>query len=126
MASLTIPDPGRWTEAVLKLTKLTRDGRIVWTKKSLAPKEQMPSYLQQPEVFEAKYDNQNLRLSRSGSILPIIIQKGGAGYTLEIIDARGEPIGTFPTVDAIADLFQAVQYYQAGVGGFIDRLLSQP
>ena len=125
MASLMTPDPGRWTQAVLKLTKLTREGSITWNKRSLTHKDQATPYLQ-AEVFEAKYDNQNLRLSRSPSILPIIIQKGGAGYTLEIVDAHGEPIWTFPNVDALADLFQAVQYYQAGVGGFIDRLLSKP
>lgn len=123
MANLVQPDPSdRWTQAVLKLTKLTRDGKITWAKVATPVKTTEA----EAEAFQASYDNQRLLLRRSVSPLALIIgfEKGAHIYSLEIIDQHGGALWTFPRVQALADLYQAVAYYQAGVGAFIDRLLA--
>ncbi len=130
--------PDRWTQAVLKLTKLTRDGRIKWQR--VPPADQKPGVSPPPfggdeEAFVTQHEGQRLRLRRVSNIFAALFliqskgsQKAGAaqGYVLEIIDDQGRTVWTFPTVEALADLYQTVRYYQAGIGTFIDRLLEEP
>ena len=118
----------RWTEAVLKLTKLTREGRITWTRGTPPPKktgEVSLSFFSE-EVFVAEYDNQRLRFRRRVNTFNVIVSTSGHSYVLEIVDEKGETIWAFPTVEALADLYQAISYHQAGIGKFVDRLLSEP
>ncbi len=124
-------DPGRWTQAILKLVKLTREGRITWTRGQPRPRIGIiDSMTAAPEdVYEAQHDSQRLRFRRW-------VGRGGLGllafagpsyqYALELIDAAGETIWTFPSVSDLADLYQAIRFYEAGVGPYIDRLLAEP
>src|SRR5205807_10434996 len=117
----------RWTEAVLKLTKLTREGRITWTRSVPPPRKPTDfsiSFVTE-ETFVAEYDNQRLRFRRRFNSLNVLMTTQGGAYTyaLEIVDEKGETIWTFPTVEALADLYQAISYHQAGIGKFVDRLL---
>lgn len=123
-------DPGRWTQAILKLVKLTREGRISWTRGQPRPRLGIIDAMTAgPEdVYEAQHDTQRLRFRRfvpaRASILgfPTSIYK----YELEMVDPAGETIWTFPSVSDLGDLYQAIRFYEAGVGPYIDRLLAEP
>jgi len=82
------------------------------------------------DLYEAQHDGQRLRFRRWIDNRP---QRGLLGfvtspyqYELEMIDPAGETIWTFPSVSDLADLYQAIRFYEAGVGPYIDRLLAQP
>ncbi len=125
-------DPGRWTQAVQKLVQLTRDGRIKWTRGQPRPRVGLLAILETAgeDVYEAQHDGQRLRVRRWIDSRP---QRGLLGfvsspyqYELELIDHAGETIWTFPSVSDLADLYQAIRFYEAGVGPYIDRLLAEP
>ena len=127
MAITSQESSSRWTEAVLKLTKLTREGRITWTRGVPPPKKttDVSSLLLTEEVFVAEYDNQRLRFRRTSTNVTVLLSQRRHTYTLEIVDAKGDTIWTFPVVEALEDLYQAIIYHQAGIGAFVDRLLGQ-
>src|SRR2546426_11516325 len=72
----------RWTDAVLKLTKLTREGRITWTRGTPQPKKptDMSVSFVTEEIFVAEYDNQRLRFRRRFNTLNLLVTRGDA-YT---------------------------------------------
>ncbi len=129
MATLTPQESSsRWTDAVLKLTKLTREGRITWIRGTPIPKKPTDisvSFMSE-EIFVAEYDNQHLRFRRRSNSLSLLLKEQAHTYALEITDVSGETIWAFPTVEALGDLYQAISYYQAGIGKFVDRLLKEP
>jgi hypothetical protein len=118
------PESGKWTQAVLKLVKLTREGRLTWTRVVGKPTPSIVSAVRTDAVFQTDYADQRLWLSRLTPTLNLF--GSGHTYTLEIVDTQGNQVWTFPTIAPLADLYQAVRYNQAGVSTFIDRLLAEP
>lgn len=123
-------DPGRWTQAVRKLVKLTREGRITWTKGQPRPKTGLLSLLESgPEdVYDGQHDDQRLRFRRWANARGGLGGLGGSPYqyALEMVDKEGDTVWTFPTVSDLGDLYQAIRFYEAGVGPYIDKLLAEP
>ena len=113
----------QWIDAVAKLTELTQNGKLKWGVDEFpkAPGTASPAYT-------ASYNNRTLRLQKRR----VEEESGYFGrsefrdeFTLEFIGAQGNSLWKFPDIDAIEDLFSAVQYQTAGVREFLNELLSQ-
>jgi hypothetical protein len=112
----------QWIDAVAKLTELTQNGKLKWNADEYvkAPGSISPAYF-------ATYKGRSLRLQkRRVSDEPTFFGRSEVRdqYVLEFLGAEGNSLWTFPEIDAIEDLFAAVQYQTAGVKEFLNDLLS--
>lgn len=119
---MNVEDNSKWTKAILKLTRLTRDGQISWIRTALAPQGLLSTGL---DAYETHHEGQRLHLRRQERVG---IQSFGPAseFLLAILDPAGTVMWTFPTVAALADLYQAIRYHEAGIASYIDRLASDP
>lgn len=113
----------QWIDAVAKLTELTQNGNLEWGVDEFfkAPGAASPAYT-------AVYNNRTLRLQKRR----VEEESGYFGrsevrdeFILEFIGPEGNSLWQFPEIDAIEDLFAAVQYQTAGVREFLNDILSQ-
>lgn len=128
-------DRNRSIEAVAKLMWLTQDGALVWQ-----AQEPPSSFSKRPDsrvevVFVCKYADRNLRLYEKlvqeevedfdeNKMRPINRIEWNKRVVLEFIDANGNGLWAFPSLDMLNDLAATVQYRAAGVRDFLAELLA--
>jgi hypothetical protein len=111
--------PNQWLAAIAKLTALTQDGKLKWT--IVEPGPQVVGRIVGP-LYAASHAGRNLQLFQ--------LRGGGFGrfeeespLALEFVDDEGRSLFTFPELDNLVDLYNAVRYQTAGVKSFLDSLL---
>jgi hypothetical protein len=114
---MTMPEPrDQWLDAVAKLTELTQNGQLEWGVDQFfeAPGAMSPAYT-------TTYKNRPLRLQKRRRTED---RWRPEAFVLEFVDLNGATLWTVPDVDAIEDLFAAVQYQTAGVKDFLKNILA--
>jgi hypothetical protein len=125
----------KWIDAVAKLIELTQDGELVWE-----AQEPPFSFSKRPNfsaevVFVCKYGEKNLRLYEKRiheevddfdefEMRPFTKIEWKRIIVLEFVDANANSLWAFPKVEALKDLFSAVQFQVAGVKDFLAELLA--
>lgn len=113
----------QWIDAIAKLTELTQNGELKWGVDEFfeAPGAVSPAYT-------AVHNKRTLRLQKRR----VAEDSGYFGrkevrdiFTLEFVGPQGNSLWQFPEIDAIEDLFAAVQYQTAGVREFLNDILSK-
>ncbi len=141
-------EKNKWIDAVGKLLQLTQERKLKWE-----PRDAPAYFNLQPDrkrvevVYETKYNEKKLRLyqmsykvekprSDQYSISALrdfggFLNQGQPDYpywtkktVLELLDQRGFGAWTFPEIDILDDLFDAVRYQVAGVREFLDEILA--
>jgi hypothetical protein len=129
----------KWIDAVTRLTKLTQEGKLEWFSASsdgLLVNDDVQTI---ESVFTAKYRDKRLRLYKkrfkveeppyyAAVIGTVGVRKypyWAAQVYLELIDAFGHVLWTFPEVSALRDLLAAVKYQVSGVKDLLDDLLKE-
>ena len=124
----------KYLEVVIKLIKLTQEGKIEWRRGNLVLKNVTVKI-----VFITEYKGKSLRLYEyeyevlpppPGTMPPIIGVKKKYPYrqtdiTLEFIDDKDLSLWEFPHSHAISDLLHTVKYQVAGVDDFLDSITSE-
>jgi hypothetical protein len=124
VALVTGDDPQRWTEAVLKLVKMTRDGRLTWT---AAPGALVGvSVLSLTHAYETNFEGWRLRLQRGANRFLAVLGPTSHSLRLDVVDKGGDSMWTFPNVEGLTDLYQAIRYRDVGVSDLVNRLLAEP
>jgi hypothetical protein len=128
-------EKNKWVDAVAKLIQLTQEGELKWTI------DEPPTFFsKRPNarvevVFVAKYGEKSLRLYErrfqeefidfdESEMRPVPKVEWRKAVVLEFIDANGNGLWAFPSVEALNDLMSAVQYQVAGVKDFLTELLA--
>jgi len=125
-------------ESVTKIIKLTQEGNLKWSTSKIEKVETRDD-IRIDTVFICKFKNKILRLFKSSFK---VIKPGPFDFftekffscarkypywessiTLEFIDDAGITIWTFPNINALNDLFKAVQYQVAGIDEFLNEIL---
>ncbi len=111
----------QWIDVVAKLTALTQDGDLEWLADRYASDE--PGVID--PSYRTSYKNRSLRLQKRR-----VARETFSGtehviaHFLDFVDDSDNSLWTFPEVDAIEHLYNAVRYQTAGVKDFVEDLLS--
>jgi len=112
----------QWIDAIAKLTELTQNGKLEWGVDEFfeAPGAASPAYT-------AVFNNRTMRLQKRRVTEESLFGKRQVrdAFTLEFVGPQGNSLWQFPEIDAIEDLFAAVQYQTAGVREFLNDILSK-
>jgi hypothetical protein len=119
-------DRSKVTDVVVQLLRLTVDHKLDWQPRNPSIVSGGSSRIE--GVFETTYKGRGLRLYRS---LPGSASAQGILGTdvwtvvLEMLDEKGRPAWTFPSISALRDLYSVVSYQGSGVEDFLDDVLSE-
>lgn len=115
----------KWIDAIGKLITFTQERKLGWRSN---PSEGYPGLSGRVDVvYEADYNGKTLRLYESKSRPERGMFPSGeweSEAVLDLVDATGLSIWTFPHTEATEHLLGAVKYQVAGVGEFLDELLT--
>ena len=115
----------KWIDAIGKLIALTQERKLGWRS---YPSEGYTGLSGMVDVlYQADYNGKTLRLYESKSrpergMFPVSEWESEA--VLDLVDSTGLSIWTFPHTEATEHLLSAVKYQAAGVGEFLDELLT--
>ena len=117
-----MPEPrDQWVDAVAKLTELTQNGQLEWT-----VDHNFETAGAMSPAYTTTYKDRPLRLQKRR-----VTDEESWGRTqtrdafvLEFVAPSGDTLWTVPGIDAIEDLFSAVQYQTAGVKDFLSDILA--
>lgn len=119
-------DANQLVDAIVRLTGLTQAGELTW---EMAPVPSASGDARGP-VFYADTHGRRLRLVKRRAVEMRGLFNLGLGdptatppYELSFVTATDDVLWTFPDLDAIADLYAAVQFQVAGVSDFLKDLL---
>ncbi|HYJ87247.1 MAG TPA: hypothetical protein VEW46_14395 [Pyrinomonadaceae bacterium] len=115
----------KWIEAVGKLITLTQERKLPW--RSYSSEGYLSLSGRVDVVYQADYNGKTLRLYESKSRSEGMFPGHGEWETeavLELVDSNGLSVWTFPHTDATEHLVAAVKYQVAGVGEFLEELLT--
>jgi hypothetical protein len=126
-------DP-RWVDAVVKLIKLTQNGKLKWQVNDPSQVEKVDGEDIITEDFVAKYRDRLLRVYKRRRP-PTPVERAMLGveskvqwythYGLEFVTAANQTLWAFPREAPIRDLHKAVQYQVARVNDFLDEILNE-
>jgi len=118
-------DRSKLTEVVVQLLRLTVVHKLDWQPRDPSIVSSGSSRVE--GVFETTYKGRGLRLYRSlpglasaQAILGIDVWT----VVLEMLDEKGRPAWTFPSISALPDLYSVVSYQSSGVEEFMNDVLS--
>jgi hypothetical protein len=115
----------KWIDAIGKLITLTQERKLGWRS---YPSEGYPALVGLVDVvYDADYNGKTLRLYESKSrvsrgMFPDSEWESEA--VLDLVDSTGLSFWTFPHTEATEHLLAAVKYQVAGVGEFLEELLT--
>jgi len=116
----------KWIDAVGKLITLTQERKLGWRSYSSEGYSALSGRVD--VVYQADYNGKTLRLYESKSRPPrgMFPESGEweSEAVLDLVDSTGLSIWTFPHTEATEHLLAAVKYQVAGVGEFIEELLT--
>ena len=116
----------KWIDAIGKLIALTQERKLGWRS---YPSEGYPALSGVVDVvYLADHTGKTLRLYESKSRVERGMFPGSGEWeseaVLELVDSSGLSVWTFPHTDATEHLLGAVKYQVAGVGEFLEELLT--
>lgn len=116
----------KWIDAIGRLITLTQERKLSWRS---YPSEGYPSLSGIVEVvYNADHNGKTLRLYESKTRAERGMFPGSGEWeteaVLELVDSTGLSVWTFPHTDATEHLLGAVKYQVAGVGEFLEELLT--
>ena len=135
----------RELDAILKLVKLTQDGKLTWNATQPWGELVNTESRRIESVFSCEHEGRRLRIyvekervdrpTGFGALISnnVIAGLGTTAPTypywttktvLEITDVEGRNLWRFPSKPAVNDLLTAVKYHVAGVKEFLDKLLA--
>jgi hypothetical protein len=120
---MPIVDP-KVNEVVLKLNKLTQDGRLDWRR--IEPLTALGGV---QERFKTTYTDKSFVLIGPEPLIVAFVKPGGSGNTrLEIVDTGERTLYSFPKMPSIDDLFAAVKQRveKRKVDSLLDEFLNLP
>lgn len=101
---MPIVDP-KVNEVVLKLNKLTQDGRLEWRKV-----DPVIGLGGEQERFETTYSEKSFQLTSGDPLAVMFTRQRGLGTArLEILDSDKKSLYTFPQMASIDDLLSVVK-----------------
>ena len=112
----------RWMKAIVRLNFLTQEGKLKW---HLIDPPDLRGTSDHVEVaFGTTFEGESLRIFRRRHTVATDVDQYGWQSTpeLQIIDAEGRTLFTFPFMTALVDLYETVQYQTSGVGSLLDKL----
>jgi hypothetical protein len=118
---MPVVDP-KVNEVVLRLNKLTQDGRLDWRRVDPAK-----GFGGEQERFESVYADKSFLLTAPDPIASLFAAQRASGTaSLEIVDLNKESLYTFPRMPSIDDLFTAVKQRleQTKISGLLDEFLN--
>jgi len=115
----------KWSLVVAKLIQKTQSKRLKWQRLKLRIEGGSG---QVTSAFQTIYKEKGLRIYKldlgDTGLVWNLANMRNKRISLEIIDAAGQPIWTFPESESVADLLSAIEYQAAGVDEFLDELLA--
>jgi hypothetical protein len=120
---MEIVDP-KVNEVVLKLNKLTQDGRLEWTR--IDPLTSLGGDI---DRFQTTYTDKSFVLAAPDAFSQFFErQGGGAGARLDIVDTQQKILYSFPSMRSIDDLLVAVKQRieKRKVHSLLDEFLNLP
>src|SRR2546423_1848886 len=129
-------EQNKWADAVTKLIKLTQDGELRWRTATPSESDIESKDGLQGVVYVTDYMRSTLRLYKLRTKESSHFMFGGGRVSkqsdfiwmetvkLELIDALGNTLFTFPQISGLKDLYSSVGYQTAGVDELLNNLLS--
>lgn len=133
----------QYIDAVVKLIKLTQEGKIKWTPQKPRDSLNRDAGMIVDVFYSTQYNDRRLGLYESRYKVEAPASGTLSGFSgidfsrlfglsypywtskvvLEIIDDSGKSLWTFPDVSGLSDLLNAVKYQVADVKGLIEDIL---
>ena len=116
----------KYVDVVVKLNRLTKEGKLSWQEVTLLPPPTTPRYFRYRTLYKDKY----FVLSAPPSFLDAMITGGKIldlvrSPTLTIEDDAGKMIFSFPQTSLINDLLNSIRYKMDEAGTFLDDFLKE-
>ena len=129
----------KYLDTVLKLNRLTQDGKIEWTHHPSKEHEELADLPPTPEqyvteqggkqfvLYQEPVENHSASYRSSRTSAEALAGGGRSRNTvLELRDPSGERLFTFPSMSAIDDLYETVYTGRSNeVDAFLDEFLSE-